>query len=442
MSDYIQELSGIVGDKNVIFDRYSIDYYSVKGVKPRLIVNPGSVSEISEIVKFCSIQGLSLSPAGNGTKLHIGNRPSRLDLVLRTSRLGGLTEHYQKDFIATAGCGMTLQDFQNSISKSGQFLPLDPPHMKYGATLGGIIATNDYGPSRGRYGTCRELLLEIKFIRADGELIRGGAKVVKNVAGYDIPKLLTGSLGTLGIMVESTFRLYPLPETSKTIAATYNDLESLDLAIESVMAADIVPTSVEVTNSALSERISGIKQSHNHGSYYNLYIKIENTEKAVNAQLKTIAEILGYSGPGNCLEGNQEYLLWDNIANFAYNGPEDNLVIKASVLLRNVTKVLNYLNQIQTNLELGIECSGRITNGIVFISLTGDTKNQLIAAELLRSHVSSLEGNVTVLKCPPGMVDDIDIWGDMGSSFGIMKKIKYNFDPMLILNPGRLIPDM
>lgn len=442
MNDHIQELSGIVGSENVIFDQDSIEYYSVKGVKPKLIVKPGTKAEIAEIVNFCSAGDMAISPVGNATKLHIGMKPSRLDIVLSLSRMNRLIEHHQKDFIATAQCGMTLMDFQKALGKSNQFLPLDPPHLTSGATLGGIIATNDYGPSRPRYGTSRELLLEVRFIRADGKHVRGGAKVVKNVAGYDVPKLMTGSLGTLGIMVESSFRLYPKPERSRTLRFTFSDLDTLDTAIERILSADIVPTSVEVINSELSNRLSGNSSPYEGRPYYNLYVRIENTDTAVSDQSGTIQRMLGETGSGDHLEGSSEDKLWQDIANFPYRTNDGNLVIRASVLLRNVTRVLNYLDEIKNNLGLLIEYSGRISNGIVFISLEGEPRSQVMAAELLRSHVSSLEGNVTVLKCPGSMDEEIDIWGDMGSTLNIMKKIKYNFDPKEMLNPGRLFRDM
>jgi len=441
MNDQINELRKLVSDHIIIQDPEKLNNYSVKGFKPKLIIRPETYPEICEIVKFCNYYDLAITPSGSGTKLHIGFRPSELDVIISLGELNKMLGHYEKDFIATAECGMTLSGFQDELKKKNQFLPLNPPLVRSGATLGGIIATNDYGPARARYGTSRELLLEIKVVRSDGKLIRGGAKVVKNVAGYDIPKLFVGSLGTLGILVESTFRLYPIPEYSKTFAASFTKLDDLESAVSKVLDADIVPTSVVVTNPELSNDLTGLKSSKK-SSLYNLYVKIENTKSAVNDQINTIEKIVHDKISGNYLTDMEENILWDGITDFPYSSSAANLVLKTSVLIRNSVKVLNYLIEIAANLNLKVKCSANMFNGILIISLHGEVKNQLIATNLLRSHVSSLEGNITVLRCSKELDNEIDIWGNIGNTMNIMKKIKNNFDPKYILNPGRLIRDL
>ncbi|NIT14087.1 MAG: FAD-binding protein, partial [Candidatus Dadabacteria bacterium] len=219
MDKALKEIENVVGAKYVSAGDQALNSYSVDLKTPAAVVYPGTEEEISEILKICSAQKLPLIPYGNGTKISIGNIPFKLGIVLSTSRLNRFIEHWSDDLIATAQTGITLQEFQSVLKKKDQQLAIHPPNIGNGCTLGGIISTNDYGPSRLRYGSVKENLLAVKFVRADGKIVKGGAKVVKNVAGYDIPKLITGSLGSLGIITEATFRLYPLQPSSNTIIA-------------------------------------------------------------------------------------------------------------------------------------------------------------------------------------------------------------------------------
>lgn len=437
MKEFLTELAKTIPDQHIHTDTESLNYYSVKGTKPSAVVAPSSVEEVSELVRFCRSQGLKLLPCGNGTKLQRAEKPLRVDIALTLRNLDQLVHHARDDFTATAQCGMTLGNFQKEIGRTNQLLPLDPPHIRNGATLGGIIATNDYGPSRPGYGTCRELLLEIKAVRSDGKLIKGGAKVVKNVAGYDIPKLYVGSLGTLGILVESTFRLYPVSAYSKTIVICLNDRENAGDIVRNIRNANIIPTSTEVTNSLLTSKITGFGSSGEE-STCGIFVRIKNIEQAVEDQINKIEYILDPAIPRYLINGEEEQLLWENIRDFSFSYGNSSFVLRASVLLNNVLRLINYTDEIAQNLNTRIHCSGNFTNGTVIIHLEGDLRDQLMATHLLRSHVDSLEGNLDILKCPEAASGEIDIWGNMGSSISIMKKIRQNFDPEGMFVPERM----
>src|SRR3990172_2374960 len=168
MKDPLKEIINIVGNDHILSLPTELEHYSVDGIKPNLVVFSETIEAISEIMKVAS------------------------------------SEHLASDLIATAECGVSLKKFQAELREKNQFLAIDPPHVELGATVGGIIATNDSGPKRLKFGTMRESLIGIKVVKPDGSIVKGGAKVVKNVAGYDLPKLYVGSLGTLGIIVEGT----------------------------------------------------------------------------------------------------------------------------------------------------------------------------------------------------------------------------------------------
>ncbi|HKQ32127.1 MAG TPA: FAD-binding oxidoreductase, partial [Thermodesulfobacteriota bacterium] len=234
-SSLYNELKGIVGGENAVDDPQLLGPYAVEGVKPAIALFPGSVEQISEIMKAASRASACVIPMGSGTKRALGNRPSGADIVLSTGKLNRVIEHESADLVATTECGITLRDFNAGLGVKNQFLPVDPPHIAAGATVGGIIATNDSGPLRLRYGTSRELLIGMKVVRPDGSVFKGGSKVVKNVAGYDLPKLFVGSLGTLGIITEATFRLYPVPESSRTYLAAFESLGNAHDAVRTLI---------------------------------------------------------------------------------------------------------------------------------------------------------------------------------------------------------------
>ncbi|MYE60652.1 MAG: FAD-binding oxidoreductase, partial [Candidatus Dadabacteria bacterium] len=170
------------------------------GFSPEVILYPETVEEISRVLGFASQKGIRVFPFAGGTKLFLGNPVGAVGAALSLKRLGRLLFHEPSDMVSTVECGMEVREFQNAVGRENQLFPVDPPGLDSGATVGGLLSTNLCGPMSTRYGTCRELVLGVRAVRADGEIINLGGKVVKNVAGYDIPKLMAGSLGTLCVL--------------------------------------------------------------------------------------------------------------------------------------------------------------------------------------------------------------------------------------------------
>ncbi len=208
---------------------------AIGGVRPRFVVEPGSVEEVSALLWLAHHAGLAVAPRGGGTTLGWGATPRRLDLILSTARLDRVLEHAAGDLVARAEAGVTLETLQAAAGAAGQRLALDPPDA--GATLGGIVAANPSGPLRLRYGTVRDLLIGVTVVLADGTVAKAGGKVVKNVAGYDLCKLFTGSLGTLGIVVETIWRLHPLPAARRTVAVALASPEAAGAAVQDLLHA-------------------------------------------------------------------------------------------------------------------------------------------------------------------------------------------------------------
>ncbi len=436
-----KKLKSIVGEKNTILEKEELKAFGIDNVLPEIVLSPNNIEQVSEIMKLASKESLSVMPWGSGTKSALGNKPDRVNIVISTNNLNRIIEHGASDLVATTECGISLGSLQKELNKENQFLALDPPHINKGATIGGIIATNDSGPERLRYGTAREFLIGIKVVKADGIIFKGGSKVVKNVAGYDLPKLYVGSLGTLGIIVEATFRLYPVPEYSETYLASFSSLENCHKTILTLLNSNLVLTSLELLNPGLTALLSKRNNLDINGSEYCLAIGIKNVEKAVKDQISAVKKICEQNnGKGVLISGSQEEKLWEDVRNFPCNVVKaESVVCKASILVTQIPTVLNMVKQLSDENGVETSVSTRAGNGICIIAIRGDGSSITNAVNNLRAFISPLGGHLIVQEAPSEIKKGFDVWGDIGSGLGIMKRIKSNFNPDNILNPGRYI---
>ncbi|MCK5392223.1 MAG: FAD-binding oxidoreductase [Deltaproteobacteria bacterium] len=437
----INNLHSIVGEENALSDNAKLESFSVDDVLPEIVLSPNNVEQISEIMKVASKESLSVIPWGSGTKSALGNKPDRADIVISTKNLNRILEHGASDLVATTESGVTLKKFQSVLNKENQFLALDPPHVGRKATVGGIIATNDGGPERLRYGTLREFLIGLKVVRADGSVFKGGAKVVKNVAGYDLPKLYVGSLGTLGIIVEATFRLYPVPEYSETYIAGFSTLEDAHDAVMTLLNSDIVITSLEILNPELISFLAKRNDLDLIDNQYTLAIGIKNVEKAVKDQVSTVKTLCDQKGgKGKVISGGQEEKFWDDVRDFPWKlFKTARVVCKASVLITQIPKVLETVKRLSGENGIKTYISARAGNGILIISIKGEVSSMIESLNSLRAFVSSIGGHLILQEAPYEIKAGVSVWGDFGSGLGIMERIKFNFDPDNLLNPGRYI---
>jgi len=380
-------------------------------------------------------------PMGSGTKRSLGNIPPQLDVLLSTQKLNRVLEHEARDLVATAECGITLESLQRALKSNGQYLPVNPMHTARGATLGGIIASNASGPLRLRYGTLRELLIGIRVVRADGTVFKGGSKVVKNVAGYDLPKLYVGSLGTLGIITEATLRLYSIPERSESYLVSFTTLEKCSETVMELLKSDLVMNSLELLNPALAREVAERTGIELKRRKYALAIRVMNVDKAVSEQMSLVKKVCNKGrAQGVTVNGAQEEKLWEEIVNYPWNTAQENMVkLKAGVLITDVPRVFSELEEHAIHKDVTVYASSKAGNGIVDITLKGESSSLSSLVKSLRQYAGSLGVSLVIEAAPPGLKSGVDVWGDMGSGLALMKRIKSNFDPAGILNPGRYI---
>ena len=440
-SKLLRQLTEIVGRENTLASQDDVGTYQSPGVKPEAVLFPDKIEQVSEVLRFAATESLSVIPAGSGTKRNLGNATDRECIVLSTKNLNRVIEHGASDLVATAECGIPLSEFQSRLKEQNQFLPVDPPKLYSGATLGGVIASNDSGPLRLRYGTMRELLIGIKVVRADGTVFKGGSKVVKNVAGYDLPKLFVGSLGTLGIIVEATFRLYPIPESSKTYIVSFDDLEKSHEAVMSLLKSDLVLTSLELLSPALASTLGERAGIDAGGNSYTLAVRVMNVEKAVRDQMKTLVDLCKKAGgSGVVIEGGNEEKLWEEIREFSSNlSGTEAAVARANVCITDVPGVFRLLENFSENSGIQVYSSARAGNGVITVSMNGESEALVCSLNELRIFSEKRGGSLIVWAAESNVKKRVGVWGDIGTALGIMKRIKHNFDPENILNPGRLV---
>ncbi len=230
--------------------------HRIDGITPHLVTTPASAEQVGAVLSACSESQATVIPWGGGTAMALGNPPRRADVVIKLAKLNRVIEHDSANLTVTAQCGMTLNALQSSLAAQKQFVPIDAPFPAC-ATLGGIVAANLNGPRRSFYGSVRDLVIGMKVVLASGESIKAGGKVVKNVAGYDMCKLFVGSLGTLGIITEVTFRVAPTAESAATFIAQ-GALAQAQRFIADLSLSRLLPAAVFLLSEKRRKRIGGL----------------------------------------------------------------------------------------------------------------------------------------------------------------------------------------
>src|SRR5579864_8266867 len=237
-----EELRAILGGANLM---PATPGDAIVGVQPQMVAVPGTEQEVAATLKWADQNGLAVVPRGGGTKMDWGNPPVRADLILSTARLNRILEHAWADMTASVEAGATVQTFQDTLAQHGQRLAIDPLFPEH-ATIGGLLSTNDSGTLRLRFGALRDLIIGVTIALADGTLATSGGKVVKNVAGYDLPKLVTGAMGTLGVITRAIFRLYPLPRTRRSITLSLDSAQQANDLLVAVQASKLAHTGLQL----------------------------------------------------------------------------------------------------------------------------------------------------------------------------------------------------
>src|SRR6266700_2614200 len=407
--------------------RVADDADTVAGVRPQLVVEPGNEEQVSAVLAFANREGLKVLVRGGGTQLGLGFPPTGSDILLSTARMNQLVEHAPHDMTATVQVGMRLADLQSALAHARQWLALDPL-LGPSATIGGIIATTASGPRRLRYGGVRDQIIGVRVVLPDGTIAKGGGKVVKNVAGYDLHRLFTGSLGTLGVIVAANFRLYPLRAASRTVVLTAPTAAPLcDLAVR-VIASTLEPTALDVMSAPAT------------GAGCVMAARFETEPESADEQAATLISMTTGLDDNKTLQGEAEEQFWRQVASdFPLASDAENaLILKASVLPTSVAFWLESLEHTAKEANLSTRWRGHAGHGLIFARLSGEETALARAVDKLRLAASAGQGNLVVLDAPAALARKVDVWGSI-PAFEVMRRLKARFDPNYTLNPGRFV---
>ena len=447
MAESNQSLLSAITQANpaMIMPSESASEYMIDNLLPSLVVKPHSVNEVSDLLKWSSAESQKVSPWGGGTQITLGNPPEQLDVVMDLGDLNEMISFQPADLTVSVQAGITLDDLQNNLKSADKFLPLEAP-LSNTATIGGILSASSSGPLRHTYGLPREWLIGLKIISAQGMETKSGGQVVKNVTGYDLNKLYTGSLGTLGVIVEAIFKLAPRPSNHSVILTSFaSQVEAIECG-QYLLQQAYGPQGLHVINSTAGSHL--LSQATQDDKEYKLVAIFTGRTRAINRRLRESAGLLKTLGAELMLEAS---------------GSE---AIKIVGNLKDLGHTKTNPSTLRVNINFPPSYSKEVTDWLMrddFYNINPNQHNHLIGQVIdigfgygslifwddveprtddivrLRTFLTSLGGSAIIEQCPLYLKKELDIWGDAISGTEIMRELKRNFDPSRTLNPGRFL---
>lgn len=451
-------LGEICGAAHVIADPAQLAAYEIDGKMPSVAAKPGSREEVSEIVKLCAAEGLALVPCGARSKLRMGGSPERYDVAVDMARLDRIVAYDPSDLTLSIEPGIPLQRVAGVLAGHKQFLPLEVPFLGR-ATAGGTIASGVHSPLRQAYGTARDFLLGLEFVTGEGAQVKSGGRVVKNVAGYDLHKLMIGALGTLGIITKINFRTFPAPAAPRVFTATFASAEEAFDLRRLVMQSHLRPLTMEILNPTAIEMLSSsIATRFEPGPApvdrlpSNKWALLATYAASTAVLQRYERELQGMAGSAGCasceVHGDER-----NPASFgrvrefipiALESSPASVVLKLSVLPANLPSILRRISEAaQENALRWAAAAGAC--GASYVALLPETRTEdaRVRAQKTTSRImeacAQLGGNFTIPWCPAEWKGALKIWGPERADLEAMRKLKTVFDPACIFSPGRFV---
>ena len=402
------------------------------------VFEPESADQVCQHVRAAAEHGTAIYPIGGGTSLNFGLPARREGIGISLRSMNQVVEYPARDMTITVGAGMTMARLIETLAEHGQRLPVDVPQREK-ATLGGMVATNPSGPRRCGCGTLRDYLIGIEAVDARGEKFKGGGRVVKNVAGYDFCRLLIGSLGTLGIITQLTFKLRPVVPDSRIVACGLRDWAHAEQLLAALVESQTTPTAIEVLAGPDWQADKALGNVFAADLAAVLLVGLEGTSAEVTWMLDTLRTEWNALDTriAECFTGTAAEDLWDRLAEFPAL-PDAALVLKAATV---PSAAVGFAQQ-ALGLDLGCSIQCHAGDGVTIMRLAEFPADGLARSLLTRLAplASQSHGSLTILSNASGAeMTHQSVWGGIDAPFDVMNAVKSEFDPQGILNPGRFV---
>lgn len=432
---WISELTTLLGADHVRNDPG--DAWSIDGVRPVVVAVPADAVQVAGVLRIATRERLVVVPWGGGTWQDVGNPPARVDVVLSTARIKGVLEHNPKDQTVRVAAGTTLAELQSALAGEGQVLPVDPPESDR-STLGGLVATGAWGPSRLGVGTMRDFLIGIDYVTGDGVAAKAGGKVVKNVAGYNLMQLHTGAFGQLGVVTAVNLKVRPLP---KGVGAVRADVAGkVEAAVAALLSSDVRPQLIEVLagpDAGRRELIVGFAEDTTAAADW----QVGRARVLLADQVGAKAEPLAGKACTDALEGlrngfRREALFQANLPGSEVAGFLDT----AMAALRDSSRPLGWV--LQASAGNGLVTGTPVNDAGEEMPSAGEVlKCETVAGVLrtLREKAVATGGSLVLRHAPARLKAMLPVWGAERPDWEFMRKLKAAFDPAGVLNPGRMV---
>jgi glycolate oxidase FAD binding subunit len=441
------QLEKIVGVDGVGADPAVTTRLAVGGLVPGLCVRPGTQEEVSQVLATCAAANAAVIPRGGGTAMGLGNRPSRADVIVQLDRLDRIVEFDAANLCVTVEAGVKLAGLQKMLAEKKEILPLDPPADSR-VTAGGLVATNASGPSRLLYGTARDWVLGMRVALPDGERIHCGGKVIKNVSGYDMNKLFIGSLGTLGIVTEVTFKLLPAPATRAGVVGLFPELSQATAAVATILESVLLPEALDLLDPEAVALLAPRLGLEAPAGAYGLAVALAGSAATVERQARDFSALFRDRGGRTFpLPDGKTVLAWDTIRNvfgLLPVPPATRVLCKISVPIGRTGALLASAGALGRRHGMHATVMAHAGSGVVWACYLLGPKappDEVLgdALEGLRREAEAAEGSLILQDAPASLKARMDAWGKPGEGFGVMRRLKAEFDPRGLCNPGRFL---